>query len=116
MLVRQAYRYELKPNNVQRTMLARHAGTARFAWNWALARRIELSGTKAGPERFSDAVKDHKAWNAWKKENAPTGLRGLQVCPPGSVQGSRPCVRQLPARAGGRPHRGLPEVQEEGRS
>ena len=70
MLVTQAYRYELKPNNVQRTMLARHAGTARFAWNWALARRIERFATNDGPQRFSNAVRDHKTWNAWKKEHA----------------------------------------------
>ncbi|MBU3934170.1 MAG: helix-turn-helix domain-containing protein, partial [Candidatus Omnitrophica bacterium] len=37
MLVQQAYRYELKPNNKQRTLLAKHAGTARFAYNWGLA-------------------------------------------------------------------------------
>lgn len=29
-----AYRTELDPNNVQRTALLKHAGTARFAYNW----------------------------------------------------------------------------------
>lgn len=37
MLTHQAYRYELKPNNKQRTLLAKHAGAARFAYNWGLA-------------------------------------------------------------------------------
>jgi len=32
-----AHRIALKPNNVQATYLARAAGTARFAYNWALA-------------------------------------------------------------------------------
>ena len=32
-----AHRIELDPNNVQATYLARAAGTARFAYNWALA-------------------------------------------------------------------------------
>jgi len=41
MLIQQAYRYELKPNNKQRTLLAKHAGAARFAYNWGLARRIK---------------------------------------------------------------------------
>ena len=41
MKISQAYRYELKPNNKQRRLLAKHVGAARFAWNWALARRIE---------------------------------------------------------------------------
>ncbi|MDN4040289.1 helix-turn-helix domain-containing protein, partial [Massilia sp. YIM B02443] len=32
-----AHRIALDPNNVQATSLARAAGTARFAYNWALA-------------------------------------------------------------------------------
>jgi len=41
MKVYRAYKVELDPNNKQKTVLLRHAGAARFAWNWALARRIE---------------------------------------------------------------------------
>lgn len=40
--INRAYRYELKPNVAQRILLAKHAGCARFAYNWGLARRIEL--------------------------------------------------------------------------
>ena len=36
-----AYRTELDPTNVQRTALLRHAGTARFAYNWGLQRKQE---------------------------------------------------------------------------
>lgn len=36
------FRYELDPNNRQRTQLARHAGCARFVYNWGLARCIGL--------------------------------------------------------------------------
>ena len=32
-----AHRIALDPNNVQATYFARAAGTARFAYNWALA-------------------------------------------------------------------------------
>lgn len=35
-----AYKTELDPNNEQRTGLLRHAGVARFVYNWALADRI----------------------------------------------------------------------------
>lgn len=70
MRVTRAYRYELDPNNVQRTLLAKHAGTARFAWNWALARRIERFKAREGKERFTDAMADHRDWNTWKRENA----------------------------------------------
>ncbi|MCK4566172.1 MAG: helix-turn-helix domain-containing protein, partial [Candidatus Thorarchaeota archaeon] len=34
MLINKAYRYELDPNNIQRSYLAQHAGVARFAYNW----------------------------------------------------------------------------------
>ena len=37
-----AHRIRLDPNNVQRTWLNRAAGTARFVWNWGLARWQEL--------------------------------------------------------------------------
>ena len=36
MLVTQAYRFELDPNNKCRSALAGHAGAARFAYNWGL--------------------------------------------------------------------------------
>jgi putative transposase len=32
-----SYKVELDPNNTQRTAFKRHAGAARFVWNWALA-------------------------------------------------------------------------------
>ena len=35
-----AFKTELDPNNVQRTLMLKSAGAARFAWNWGLARRI----------------------------------------------------------------------------
>jgi putative transposase len=38
MKVTQAYRFALDPNNMQAAALSRHAGAARFAFNWGLAR------------------------------------------------------------------------------
>ena len=37
MLVYQAFRFELCPNNLARSALSSHAGAARFAYNWGLA-------------------------------------------------------------------------------
>lgn len=37
MQIIRSYKTELHPNNAQATMLAKHAGCARFAYNWALA-------------------------------------------------------------------------------
>ena len=64
MMVRQSYRYELKPNNKQRTGLARHAGTARFAYNWGLDRRIR-EYRESG--RSSNAIEQHRKLNTLKR-------------------------------------------------
>lgn len=64
MLIRQAYRYELKPNNKQRTLLAKHAGTARFAYNWGLARRME---EYKETQKSSNAIEQHRELNSLKK-------------------------------------------------
>ena len=37
MLVTQAYRFELDPNDKCRSKLASHAGAARFAYNWGVS-------------------------------------------------------------------------------
>jgi putative transposase len=62
--VHQAYRFALDPAPAQERALRSHAGAARFAWNWALARckeRYEAEG------RWHSAVDLHKLWNAEKK-------------------------------------------------
>ena len=71
MIVTRAFRYELDPNDRESTLLARHAGTRRFAYNWALARRIERFQKREGRERFSNAMADHRDWNTWKRQGAP---------------------------------------------
>lgn len=68
MLVLRAYKTELDPNNVQRTLLAKHAGAARFTWNWALNRRIEeykLTG------KSSNAIEQHRQLNSLKPTDFP---------------------------------------------
>lgn len=64
MEILRAYKTELEPNNVQRTALLKHAGAARFAWNWGLARRkqeYEETG------QSSNAIEQHRQLNALKK-------------------------------------------------
>ena len=79
MIVTHAYRYELDPNNAQATLLAKHAGAGRFAWNWALARRIQRFASRDGKDRFSDAMSDHREWNMWKIANA-SWVREVSKC------------------------------------
>jgi putative transposase len=68
MLINRAYRYELDPNNIQRSSLAQHAGVARFAYNWGLEQRIKQYKNNQGDERFTDAMKQHKLLNSLKKD------------------------------------------------
>jgi putative transposase len=68
MWVNQAFRFELAPNAAQRRALAQHIGAARFAYNWGL--EMALRAWEEG-RRLPSAPELHKAWNAWKRENAP---------------------------------------------
>lgn len=64
MKVTQAYRFALDPSPAAERMLRSHAGAARFAWNWGLARcaeRYEAEG------RWYPAAELHRLWNAEKK-------------------------------------------------
>lgn len=67
MIVNQAYKYELKPNNKQVGLLLKHCGVARFAWNWGLARRKELYKTQTGDNRYTNSIEQHRELNALKK-------------------------------------------------
>ena len=65
----QAYRYELRPNDKQRTLLAKAAGVARFAYNWGLAQRITPFESRQGTERFTSAIEQHRKLNRLKPTN-----------------------------------------------
>ena len=71
MLVHKAYKYELDPNNQQRSSLLRHAGVARFAYNWGLEQRIKLYRSNQGNDRFTNPMKQHKLLNSLKKTQFP---------------------------------------------
>lgn len=58
------YRTELDPTNTQRTAFLRHAGAARFAYNWGLARKIaDYEATGKSPS----AIDLHRELNRLKK-------------------------------------------------
>lgn len=68
MEILRAYKTELDHNNIQRTALLKHAGAARFTWNWALARRkqeYEETG------KSSNAIDQHRQLNALKPTDFP---------------------------------------------
>ncbi len=66
--ITRAYKTELEPNSAQRSAMLKHARTARFAYNWGLARRTEEYG-KTGSS--SNAIQLHRQLNALKKTEFP---------------------------------------------
>jgi putative transposase len=68
MKIIRGFKTELDPNDRQRTALLQHAGTARFAFNWGLQRKIEA---RKNGEKNPSAMQLHREWNVWKRENAP---------------------------------------------
>ena len=83
MLVHQAYRYELDPTASQRVLLAKHAGTARFAFNWGLAlckERLEHQ------ESVPHGAELHRLWNIFKRGNAPWWVEVSKCSPQESLR------------------------------
>jgi putative transposase len=64
MKVTQAYRFALDPTPAQERVLWSHAGAARFAWNWGLAKCKERYRAEG---KWYTGIDLHKLWNAEKK-------------------------------------------------
>jgi putative transposase len=78
MTIIRAYKTELDLNNAQVTACKRHAGAARFAYNWALRRKQEAyQATKRSPS----AVELHRELNALKQTELPW-LYQVSKCAP----------------------------------
>lgn len=78
MEVNCAYRYELKPNIAQRILLAKHAGAARFTYNWGLAGRIALYEQD---KKSTNAIEQHRLLNTLKATEFPW-LYEVSKCAP----------------------------------
>ena len=63
MKILRAYKTELDLNHVQKTACSRHAGAARYAYNWGLSRK--LAARQAG-EKVPTAIDLHRELNALK--------------------------------------------------
>jgi putative transposase len=73
-----AYKTELAPNNVQRTLLLKSAGTARFAFNWGLAKRqdqFEQTG------KSSTCLALRRELNSIKRTEFPWMMEVSKCCP-----------------------------------
>jgi putative transposase len=78
-----AHKIALDPNNVQTTYLARAAGTARFAYNWALAEwQRQYATHKADPSQpLPSWMSSGRQLNAIKREQFPWMLEVTKNAP-----------------------------------
>jgi len=73
-----AYKTELDLNNRQRTICFRHAGAARWAYNWGLQQKV--AAYEAG-EKSPTAIDLHRKLNALKKTEVPW-MYSVSKCAP----------------------------------
>ncbi len=78
MKITRGYKTELDLNNKQRTACLQHAGAARFAYNWALAKKQEAY--KAG-QKVPSAIDLHRELNKLKKTEL-SWMYGVSKCAP----------------------------------
>jgi putative transposase len=82
MLVHQAFRFELDPNDHARSALASHAGAARFAYNWGVARVIEALAARRALTvlalRQGAGAEEAKAWADQLSGPVPWSLAALR--------------------------------------
>ena len=78
MQIIRGFKTELDPNNHQRTLLLQHAGTARFAYNWGLQRKIEA---RKNGEKTPGAMELHRELNALKKTEFPCMYESSKAAP-----------------------------------
>jgi putative transposase len=68
--MKRAYRIALRPSRKQRVAFAQHAGAARWAWNWGLARKKDAyEATGKSPS----AIELHRVLNELKKRPVEQG-------------------------------------------
>ncbi|MGH9125610.1 MAG: IS607 family element RNA-guided endonuclease TnpB [Acidimicrobiales bacterium] len=84
MLVHQAFRFELDPNNQARSALASHAGAARFAYNWGLATVVDAlaahQALSALALRQGATAAEAKVWADDVAGPVPWSLAALRRC------------------------------------
>ena len=114
MKVQQAFRYEVDPTAGQRVVLAKHAGTARFAWNWGLAERIRRYQANEGRARFVSAIEQHRELNARKAVDFPWMYEVSKCAPQEALRNLHRAFRSFVlARKAGRRH-GFPRFKRRG--
>lgn len=111
--VQKAYRYELKLSNVQKTLLAKHVGVARFAYNWGLARRIE-EYQRTG--KSSNAIEQHRLLNVLKKTEFPWMYEVSKCAPQEALRDLDRAYQHFFRRVKNGENPGFPKFKKKGRN
>ncbi len=83
MKILRAYKTELAPDNVQRTMFLRHAGAARWAYNWGLRQKIDAyKETGKSPSAIDLHRKLNKLKDMPKEDGGVPWMRQSSKCAP----------------------------------
>ena len=78
-----AYKVELNVNNKQETLLLQHIGCARWAYNWALAKKTEAFDRK---EKTPNAITLHRDLNKLKKTEIPWMYNSSNTSPQNALR------------------------------
>ncbi|MHA1917016.1 MAG: RNA-guided endonuclease InsQ/TnpB family protein [Candidatus Ranarchaeia archaeon] len=114
MQIKRAYRYELDPNNHQKTRLNQHAGTARFVYDWGLEQRNKLY-QKKGKERYTDSIKQQKTLNKLKKTQFPWMYQVSKCAPQEALRDLQQAFQNFfDGLKGKRPAMGFPKFRKKG--
>jgi putative transposase len=82
-MILRAYKVQLDVNNKQQTLLLQHIGCARWAYNWALAKKKESFDKK---EKIPNAIELHRELNKLKQSEVPWMYNSSKTSPQNALR------------------------------
>jgi len=82
-MILRAYKVQLDVNNKQQTLLLQHIGCARWAYNWALAKKKESFDKK---EKIPNAIELHRELNKLKQSEIPWMYNSSKTSPQNALR------------------------------
>ena len=82
-MILRAYKTEISVNNKQQTLLLQHLGAARWAYNWALAKKKEQFDKK---EKIPNAIELHRELNKLKQSEVPWMYNSSKTSPQNALR------------------------------
>jgi len=82
-MILRAYKVQLDVNNKQKTLLLQHLGCARWAYNWALAKKKEFFDKK---EKIPNAIELHRELNKLKQSEVPWMYNSSKTSPQNALR------------------------------